>query len=129
MKSIYLKITAAVFLFSLIGCQTQKMNSQNETIAKQLQQQALSSNLAYELVESLTVEVGPRLAGSDKDLIAVQWAESKLNSLGFDKVYKEAVQVPVWHRGDAKASIVAPYPQPLVITALGGSVSTPENWC
>ncbi len=127
MKSIYLKTTIAVFLLSLIGCQTQKMNSQNETVAKQLQQQALSSNLAYELVESLTVEVGPRLAGSDKDLIAVQWAVSKLNGLGFDKVYKEAVQVPVWHRGDAKASIVAPYPQPLVITALGGSVSTPEK--
>lgn len=127
MKSTYLKIAAGVFLTSLLGCQTQSINNANEQVAMQLQQQALNSNLAYELVESLTVEVGPRLAGSEQDLVAVQWAESKLHSLGFDKVYKEAVQVPVWHRGEAKASIVAPYPQPLVITALGGSIATPKN--
>ncbi|PKG57188.1 peptidase M28 family protein [Shewanella sp. Choline-02u-19] len=127
MKSIYLRLTAGVFLASLIGCQNNKINSPDEHIVMQLQQRALSSDLAYDLVESLTVEVGPRLAGSEKDLIAVQWAESKLKTLGFDKVYKEPVQVPVWHRGEAKASIVAPFPQPLVITALGGSISTPKN--
>ncbi|MFT5790676.1 MAG: hypothetical protein ACI8SJ_002806 [Shewanella sp.] len=127
MKSIYLRLTAGVFLASIIGCQNNKINSLDEHIVMQLQQQALSSDLAYDLVESLTVEVGPRLAGSEKDLIAVQWAESKLKTLGFDKVYKEPVQVPVWHRGEAKASIVAPFPQPLVITALGGSISTPKN--
>ncbi|MFT5788181.1 MAG: hypothetical protein ACI8SJ_000278 [Shewanella sp.] len=127
MKSIYLKLAGGIFLASLIGCQNNTINSPDEQVVMQLQQQALSSDLAYDLVESLTVEVGPRLAGSDTDLIAVQWAESKLKSLGFDKVYKEPVKVPVWHRGEAKASIVAPFPQPLVITALGGSISTPEN--
>lgn len=127
MQSTYLKLTTAFFLIGLIGCQNTKISSPNEQTVRQLQQQALKSDLAYDLVESLTVEVGPRLAGSDKDLIAVQWAESKLRSLGFDKVYKEAVQVPVWHRGEAKASITAPFAQPLVITALGGSIATPDN--
>lgn len=81
-------------LSPLLACQ-QSPNKPESIVAAQLQQSALSSNLAYDLVESLTVEVGPRLAGSDKDLVAVQWAENKLNQLGFDKVYKEAVQVPI----------------------------------
>jgi len=127
MKTNYKKMAVGAFIFNLLGCQAQSLNQQNDHVAMQLQQQALSTNQAYELVESLTVEVGPRLAGSEKDLVAVQWAESTLNSLGFDKVYKEPVQVPIWHRGEAKASITAPYPQPLVITALGGSIATPEK--
>ena len=110
---------------SLLACQQTPPNSKNLQVSSQLQQDALSSTLAYDLVESLTVEVGPRLAGSDKDLVAVQWAEDKLNQLGFDKVYKEPVKVPVWDRGSAEATVVAPYPQGLVITALGGSVATP----
>ncbi|QFU21776.1 M28 family peptidase [Shewanella eurypsychrophilus] len=112
---------------SLMGCESTQSESKNIQISQQLQQQALRSNLAYDLVESLTVEVGPRLAGSEKDLIAVKWAEDKLNSLGFDRVYKEPVEVPVWDRGSAKATVISPYPQGLVITALGGSVATPAD--
>jgi hypothetical protein len=110
---------------SLLACQQTPINPENLQVSSQLRQGALSSTLAYDLVESLTVEVGPRLAGSDKDLIAVQWAEDKLNLLGFDKVYKEPVKVPVWDRGNAEATVITPYPQGLVITALGGSVATP----
>ncbi|GIU27272.1 peptidase M28 [Shewanella sp. MBTL60-007] len=127
MKNNYLNLLCGLTLIGLMGCQQTNTNNSDESISAQLQQKALNSALAYELVESLTVEVGPRLAGSEKDLVAVQWAEAKLTSLGFDKVYKEAVQVPVWHRGEAKASITAPFPQPLVITALGGSIATPNG--
>ncbi|NRD72799.1 M20/M25/M40 family metallo-hydrolase [Shewanella sp. VB17] len=112
-------------LTPLLACQSPP--KPENIVAAQLQQSALTSNLAYELVESLTVEVGPRLAGSNKDLVAVHWAENKLNQLGFDKVYKEAVQVPVWSRGSAKAELISPYPQPIVITALGGSIATPTQ--
>ncbi|MCE9678001.1 M28 family peptidase [Shewanella sp. AS1] len=127
MKSSPLLLVCSLFLTTLIGCQSTLTKDENQDVSLQLKQQALDSNLAYEIVESLTVEVGPRLAGSPQDLVAVQWAEAKLSTLGFDKVYKEAVQVPVWHRGDAKAQVISPYPQPLVITALGGSVATPEG--
>ncbi|MCE9685288.1 M20/M25/M40 family metallo-hydrolase [Shewanella sp. AS16] len=131
MKHYRMSLLASLLAANLFGCQVQSSNTHNAPQAAPapvalLQQQALASDLGYSLVESLTVEVGPRLAGSDKDLVAVEWAESKLRELGFDRVYKEAVQVPVWNRGEAKASIVAPFPQPLVITALGGSVGTPE---
>ncbi|WP_299492499.1 M20/M25/M40 family metallo-hydrolase [uncultured Shewanella sp.] len=111
-----------------MGCHSHSSQTiNNEKNATKIKQMAFNSNLAYELVESLTVEVGPRLSGSHKDLLAVKWAETTLNALGFDKVYKEAVQVPVWHRGTAKADIIAPFQQPLVITALGGSIGTPKS--
>ncbi|MBE7215634.1 M20/M25/M40 family metallo-hydrolase [Shewanella benthica] len=126
MKNTPRTLVIGLLFGSLIGCQHTPAEKSAILIPQQLQQKALSSNLAYELVESLTVEVGPRLAGSEKDLIAVQWAEDKLNSLGFDRVYKEAVQVPVWSRGEAKAKILSPYSQPIVITALGGSIATPK---
>ena len=126
MKNTPRTLVIGLLFGSLFGCQHMPAEKSAILIPQQLQQEALSSNLAYELVESLTVEVGPRLAGSEKDLIAVQWAEDKLNSLGFDRVYKEAVQVPVWSRGEAKAKILSPYSQPIVITALGGSVATPK---
>ncbi|MBF7073204.1 M20/M25/M40 family metallo-hydrolase [Glaciecola sp. MH2013] len=85
------------------------------------------SDLAYEIVKSLTVEVGPRIPGSQGDKRAVAWAEEKFNELGFDKVYKQPVRVRNWERGFADARVSAPFPQALVITALGGSVATPEE--
>ena len=127
MKNTPRTLVIGLLFGSLFGCQHLPEEKSNIQIPQQLQQKALGSNLAYELVESLTVEVGPRLAGSEKDLIAVQWAEDKLNSLGFDRVYKEAVRVPVWTRGEAKAKILSPYSQPIVITALGGSIATPKD--
>ncbi len=117
----------SLFITGLVGCQNTQLEEPNLKITKQLQESALTSPLAYDLVESLTVEVGPRLAGSKKDLLAVQWAENKLTQLGFDKVYKEAVQVPVWSRGEARAEVISPFSQPLVITALGGSIATPQE--
>ncbi|QYK00608.1 M28 family peptidase [Shewanella psychrotolerans] len=127
MKSSALILLSSLLFTGLIGCQQTPTTDTNQSVSMLLQQQALNSTLSYDIVESLTVEVGPRLAGGPQDLVAVKWAEDKLNSLGFDKVYKEPVQVPVWHRGAAKASITSPYPQPIVITALGGSIATPKE--
>ncbi|MBT0585774.1 M20/M25/M40 family metallo-hydrolase [Alteromonas sp. SM 2104] len=93
----------------------------------QLLSAANESDLAYDIVKSLTVEVGPRIPGSEGDKRAVAWAESKFNQLGFDRVYKEPVRVRNWSRGLADASVVSPFPQSLVITALGGSIATPEG--
>lgn len=92
-----------------------------------LRKTALNSSLAFDTVESLTVEVGPRIAGSAGDKRAVAWAEQKLLSMGFDKVYKQPVRVRNWSRGIAQANIIAPFPHFLAVTALGGSVATPEK--
>ena len=92
-----------------------------------IREAALAQDDALEFVRSLTMEVGPRLAGSEGDRRAVAWAEEKLQGLGFDRVWTESVTVPHWVRGEAEASIVSPDPQSLSLTALGGSVGTPEE--
>ncbi|HSM11110.1 MAG TPA: hypothetical protein VK827_06040, partial [Lysobacter sp.] len=53
------------------------------TTAAQLRETALASDLGYRITESLTTEVGARLAGSDADARAVAWAEAKFKQLGF----------------------------------------------
>ena len=92
-----------------------------------LRDRALSDPLAYELVASLTTEVGPRLAGSPGDIAAVLWAQRRLQALGFDNVRIEPVRVPYWERGELSVGISSPYPQQLVGTMLGGSVGTGER--
>lgn len=96
-------------------------------VAKQAIATAQSSDLAYDIVASLTTEVGPRSAGSANDARAVAWATAKLTSLGFDRVWTEPVKINAWTRGAAHADIVSPYPQHLTVTALGNSVSTPPE--
>ncbi|GHG74102.1 peptidase M28 [Alishewanella longhuensis] len=85
----------------------------------------LDKDLAYKLVESLTVEVGPRLAGTEADMRSVVWAERQFQQLGFDKVWREPFDMLYWERGQANLTVAAPFNQSLVVTALGGSVGTP----
>lgn len=92
--------------------------------AEALRDQAMRGTEAYALVESLTTEVGPRLAGTEADARAVAWARAKFETLGFDRVYLEPVAFPVWRRHHERAEVLAPAPQPLVVTALGGSIGT-----
>jgi carboxypeptidase Q len=92
-----------------------------------LRERALASPMAYELVEGLTTEVGPRLAGSPGEQRAISWAEQRLRALRFEAVRVEPFTIPFWERVSEKVSIIAPAPQDLVATALGGSGSTPEG--
>lgn len=85
---------------------------------------AKNDRSAYTILESLTTEVGSRMAGSPGDARAVAWAEAKFKELGFDRVWKEPVKYPTWTRGVETAEIIAPYAQPLSVTALGGSIGT-----
>jgi hypothetical protein len=95
--------------------------------ATQLRDRAMKDNTGYEFVEGLTTEVGPRLAGSPADARGVAWTVAKFKAMGFDKVYTEKVSYPLWERRSEHAEIVAPYPQPLALTALGYSAGTPKG--
>ena len=46
---------------------------------------------------------------------------------GSPNVHAEKVRVPVWQRGVETGEVTAPWPQKLALTALGGSVPTPEG--
>lgn len=92
--------------------------------AQELMQTARADNIAHELVTSLTTEIGPRLAGTEEEARARQWAVRKLHGLGFQNVREEAFVVPLWLRGEEWAEMLSPFPQSLTITTLGGSAST-----
>ncbi len=90
----------------------------------QLQTQALHSDLAWSLLQALTTEVGPRMAGSGGDPRAVEWAKTLMESMGFDRVWTEPVSFPRWRRGAESAYLSTGYRLPLAVTALGGSPGT-----
>jgi hypothetical protein len=95
--------------------------------AEQLRDRALSDDTAYKFVAGLTTEIGPRLAAGDNDAKAREWTIAKFKTLGFDKVYSEPVTYPRWLRRSESGSIVAPFPQRLVLAALGHSFATPTG--
>ena len=92
--------------------------------AVQLRDTALHDDTAWAFTEGLTTEVGGRLAGSANDAKAREWVIAKFKTLGFDRVWTEAVTYPKWVRRSEHAEIVAPFPQALVLSALGHSPGT-----
>src|SRR3546814_2836439 len=80
-----------------------------------------------DFTEGLTTEVGPRPAGTPQEARARDWTVAKLKSLGFSNVRAEPYTMPVWLRGHDEARVIAPFPQNLVLAALGNSASTPDK--
>ncbi len=73
--------------------------------AKKIIDSALVNREAYSLLEELC-SIGPRLSGSENSLKAIHWAESKMKSLGFDKVWLQPVMVPNWVRGNTEEAVI-----------------------
>jgi Zn-dependent M28 family amino/carboxypeptidase len=92
-----------------------------------LRDAALGDDVAWDIVEGLTTEVGQRLAGTEAEGRARTWGVAKLKALGFRNVRIEPYQMPVWVRGAETAEIVTPFPQTLRLTALGNSGATPAD--
>ena len=55
--------------------------------AIRLRDQALTDPTAYDVLESLTTEIGPRPAGSPAQMRARDWAVAKMKALGFTNVH------------------------------------------
>ena len=124
-------IVVAVALAASAGATMRATDAQpSESLvaaASSLGQKALNDPAAFDFVAALTTEVGQRLAGTEAHKRAVAWAEARLKAAGFENVHSEPFSFPAWIRGAESADIVAPVPQHLAITALGGSVATDAN--
>lgn len=92
-----------------------------------LRDAALGDKLAFDIVEGLTTEVGPRLAGTEAEARARAWAVKKLTALGFKNVHIETTTMATWVRGDETAEVLSPFPQKLRLAALGNSAATPAT--
>ena len=119
-------LVLGLFLFAVNAQANGTASLDRHTVenAKKLALASENGSEAYAILESLTSEVGPRLAGTPAFDRAVIWAQEKFKALGYDKVYLEPVTFPVWERRHETAQILAPFPQKLLVTALGGSVGT-----
>src|ERR1700723_3531772 len=93
---------------------------------------ALNDDYAYRQVAHLTENIGPRPSGSAQARAAAEYVAGELRQLGLE-VRLQPVTVPHWVRGVETAALVE-YPgmvsgttQKIVLTALGGSSSTPTE--
>ncbi|MEP2653405.1 MAG: M28 family peptidase [Paraglaciecola sp.] len=101
-----------------------------KTNSDMLMQNAQHSDLALDIIESITTEVGPRLAGTPQEAKARKWGIAKLKALGFDNVREEPFELDLWTRGRSvyeEVVLTKPYPQPLYAISLGGAAATPEG--
>jgi hypothetical protein len=128
---------SALFALALLLCQTAAAAAEPAAdtsipqtaiaTASELRLLALKDDVAYDIIEGLTTEVGPRLAGGENDLKARDWMVAKFKALGFDKVWTEPVSFPKWVRRSEHAAITEPFAQSLAVTALGNSAGTAKN--
>ena len=93
---------------------------------------ALNDDYAYRQVAHLTENIGSRPSGSVQAHAAVEYVAAELRKLGLE-VRLQPVTVPHWVRGAETAALIE-YPgvipgstQKIVLTALGGSSSTPPD--
>lgn len=99
---------------------------------EQLQQAALQSDYAYRKVDYLCTNIGPRLTGSLQAEQAIEYVADEMRKLGLN-VRLQKIKVPHWVRGEERAELVEwsgmrrSTTQKIVVTALGGSVSTGAN--
>src|SRR3982751_407648 len=77
--------------------------------AAQLRDAALRDDTAWNVLESLTTEVGPRPAGSPAAALARDWGVAKLTALGFANVHVEPFPKRAWLRDAEAGEIVGPF--------------------
>lgn len=96
---------------------------------RKIYDEALADGQAYQNLHYLCKNIGPRLSGSSNAQKAVEWSKGLMESYGFDKVYLQEVMVTHWVRGAKEEGVIINGKSriPVNLTALGGSVATPES--
>ena len=99
-------------------------------LIRQVFDEVLSHGEAHENLRVLCKDIGHRLSGSPSADRAMAWGQQRMDSYGVDTSYIMPVEVPAWTRGDvaeAQALAADGIAMDLHITALGGSVPTPDD--
>ncbi|MCB2088823.1 MAG: M28 family peptidase [Sphingomonadaceae bacterium] len=124
MKKVLLAF-AALSLPIAASAQLGVADPQSRSIADAADKALEQDVLAWDFVEGITTEVGPRQAGTEAEARGRAWAMRWLKARGFANVADEPYQMQTWVPGDVhKAEVVGPFAQPLVVQPLGGSAST-----
>ncbi|MEG9328500.1 M20/M25/M40 family metallo-hydrolase [Salinimicrobium catena] len=126
------KIISLIFTMTLAftGQAQMSMQEQDSLNLRKLFDMSLLNGQSYEWLDHLSNQIGGRLSGSVNAQRAVEYTKAELETLGLDKVWLQPVMVPKWTRGVQEYAYVQPSQGPTTtvnITALGGSVATPET--
>ena len=117
--------------FTFLNATSQEDTSKEDSLQlRKIYDYALLEGKAYDWLDHLSNNIGGRLSGSLNAQKAVEYTKAELEKLGLDKVWLQPVMVPKWTRGGREFSYLETAPgetRNLNITALGGSVSTPEG--
>ena len=118
---------AALVALSLAPLSTAAF-AQAPRLDAQADQARASDTVAWDFVEGITTEVGPRQAGTEAEARARAWAVEWLKAKGFANVADEPFMMDTWVPGDiARARVTAPFAQDLVVLPLGNSAATPAG--
>lgn len=126
-------VSFAVSAFAQTLAPTPRLYSRETLIAlERLRTASLASDYAYKQTAYLSNNIGPRLSGSKQADRAVEYVADEMRKLG-TAVRLQKLMVPHWERGLETGELIA-FPgmargavQKIVLTALGGSVATPER--
>ena len=101
----------------------------DSTFIRAIYDEALARGETHENLRQLTQDIGHRLSGSQSAFDAMHWGQGVLKRYNADSVWVMPVMVPSWTRGTVAqaTAIINGEEHPLRVTALGGSVSTPND--
>ena len=112
------------FLFLSLFLNAQ--NNQDSVTLKRIFDEELGHGQSHENLRELCKGYGKRLSGSPIAAGAVEWSFKKMNSQGFDTVFKQEVMVPHWVRGKKEIASYfinsASKIRSVSVCALGGSI-------
>lgn len=122
------KLKIALFVCVLGFISSSFCQKTDEQQLRSLYTTSLTNGNSYKWLGHLSKEIGPRLSGSFKAELAVQYTKAVLDSLELDRVWLQPVMVPKWTRGIKEFAYIAYNSGATTnvnICALGGSVPTP----
>lgn len=85
------------------------------------------SEFAWEWLETLCVDIGHRISGSESLERAVDWSATELEGIEGVEVTRQPVDVPRWVRGEERLTLLGETEEPLDMVGLGMSVGTPDG--
>lgn len=124
-------ILGLALILSVLNMQAQSSKQVDDSLTiRKIYDYSLLQGHSYKWLDHLSNDIGARLSGSLNAQKAVEYTKKQLDSLGLDKVWLQPVMVPKWVRGGKEYAYAETAPgvtRDLKITALGGSVATPEG--
>jgi hypothetical protein len=116
-----LRITIFFLFISVSGF------GQDSVVIRNIYNYALTKSNAYNRLDHLCNEIGPRLSGSKGAEKAVNYTRQQLIDAGADSVWLQPCKVEYWERGMQETGWYYQNNKkiPLHVCALGGSIATP----